>query len=164
MQTRDAHFKLENLPWQPGEKILWLGIGNLGRQDDGLGIRLIESLETFKSTTVHFESNYQLNAEDALLISEYDTVIFVDATAEPSAQEPFEIRPIEASQEIAFSTHEMSIGVVIALCDQLYGKKPKTFLLTLPGYSWEICENLTPRAEKNLRITLASISNLLSEL
>ena len=61
-------------------KTLIYGIGNLARQDDGLGIRLIERLETAGPPEgMSLESNYQLNAEDALLIAPYDVVIFVDA-------------------------------------------------------------------------------------
>jgi len=150
--------ELEKLDWKPGDKILWFGIGNPCRQDDGLGPRLIGALENrFKK--FDFESNYQLNAEDALLISGYDGVVFVDATVEPEAQAPFGIREVQPSNEIAFSTHEMSLGVVVALCAQLYQKTPKTYLLTLPGYSWEIGEELSPGASQNLQQTIDAIAD-----
>lgn len=156
--------ELTRIDWKPGEKILWFGIGNLGRQDDGLGIRLIERLEAIQESsrerfpkTWKLDSNYQLNAEDALLIADYDVVVFVDATISPQAQAPFEVKPLEPSDEIAFSTHEMSAGVVIALCDQLYGKKPKAYLLTLPGYAWDISDEMSEAAHQNLNQTLEAI-------
>jgi hypothetical protein len=36
------------------------------------------------------------------------------------------------------------------LCDELYGKQPKTYLLQVRGYEWEMLEGLSERAEKNL--------------
>ena len=51
-------------------KILVYGYGNPGRQDDGLGVALVEELEQWVATEkipgLDFDSNYQLNAEDAL--------------------------------------------------------------------------------------------------
>ena len=76
---------LKEIQYQPGEKTLVYGIGNVGRQDDGLGIRLIQRLsdrikELGKDETLVLESNYQLSIEDALLISTFDVAIFIDAS------------------------------------------------------------------------------------
>ncbi|HPI41726.1 MAG TPA: hypothetical protein PLJ21_13030, partial [Pseudobdellovibrionaceae bacterium] len=179
---------LEDLTQIPGvEKILIFGIGNLGRQDDGLGIRLVEMLEkefalnaaystnsadstnskkstdpiqTKSNRTVFFESNYQLNIEDALLISEYDLVIFIDASQESHSDSEnlsssFRIREIRPSDEVAFSTHAMSMSSVLGFCSELYGKNPKSFLITLPGFSWEISDEMSIQANKNLESSFA---------
>lgn len=163
--------ELNLIDWKPGEKILWFGIGNPGRQDDGLGIRLIEELEAIQQSSTHsfpktwaLDSNYQLNAEDALLVSDYDRVVFVDATVAPDAQAPFEVKTLEPSNEIAFTTHEMNAGVVMALCDQLYGKKPKSYLLTIPGYTWDIGDQMSEGARQNLKETLHAIAEELLQI
>ncbi|MFL7814309.1 MAG: Ni/Fe hydrogenase, partial [Anaerolineales bacterium] len=67
-------------------QVLVYGYGNPGRQDDGLGIALVDKLEEWASQQgldgVQFENNYQLNIEDAEAISGKDLVIFADASEE----------------------------------------------------------------------------------
>jgi hydrogenase maturation protease len=137
-------------------KILIYGYGNPGRQDDGLGIRLCEELENFvfenRITNVTFDTNYQLNAEDALAASGHDLVIFLDAAK--NSDESFSFIQIEPAPKIAFSTHSMNPGTVLALCEELYKKKPKAYMLTMNGLEWEVAEAMTPEAERNLGLAL----------
>ncbi|WP_439882706.1 hypothetical protein ACSX1A_05945 [Pontibacter sp. MBLB2868] len=61
------------------ETALLIGIGNAARQDDGLGWAFVERVEQeglFKGDLLF---RFQLNLEDAELISKYKQVIFVDA-------------------------------------------------------------------------------------
>lgn len=146
-----ANDEYELLQIQNNERLLIYGIGNVGRQDDGLGIRLIEKLDKLPlPPSVSLEANYQLNIEDALLISDYDVVLFVDASVEKEKQIPFSIRPVQPCSTITFSTHAMSTGEVRYLCEALYHRKPRTYLLSLPGYEWEIQEELSKEARLNL--------------
>ncbi|MCK4515905.1 MAG: hypothetical protein KAU31_11640, partial [Spirochaetaceae bacterium] len=70
-------------------KILIYGIGNPGRQDDGLGALLVEEIQraaipgaSIPGTDheLSFDANYQLNIEDAEAISRHDIVVFADAS------------------------------------------------------------------------------------
>lgn len=128
------------------------GYGNPGRQDDGLGPALVEDLDAWLPEAlrprVTLDSNYQLNAEDALAIAGQDTVIFADAAV--GEGEPFSFRRLEPEATIAFSTHAMSPATVLALCEELYGKRPDAYLLTIRGYSWEPNAPMTPAAAANL--------------
>ncbi len=151
-------------PLNPSEKLLIYGIGNVGRQDDGLGIKLIEMLEMISlPSTVSLDANYQLNIEDALLMSNYDVVVFVDASAETGGLMPFSIQPIHPRSEIAFSTHAMSMQGVLSLCEELYERIPRVFLLALPGYSWEISEELSEGAKLNLNLAFQYLMEELKE-
>lgn len=144
--------ELNQIDFESAQRILFLGVGNIGRQDDGLGIYLIERLQAAQiPSRFTCEANYQLNIEDALLISTYDLVIFVDASKEPNAKAPFGIRKLEPAHEMTFSTHAMSFKSILALCEELYQKNPKTYVLSLPGYEWEIGDTLSPKAEQNLQ-------------
>ena len=148
------HGLCAQLGCQPGEKLLIYGIGNLGRQDDGLAIRLIQRLEAADLPfAVTLEAAYQLNIEDALLVSEFDVVLFIDATAEEQARAPYSLRPLEPAAEVAFSTHRTSAAGVLAVCAQLYGRRPRAFLLAVPGYEWELSEELSALARRNLEQT-----------
>ena len=137
----------------PGSRPLVIGIGNPGRQDDGLGPALVEMLGSAGLPAVDLDSNYQLNVEDALAVSTHDVVIFADASE--ACEEPFAFAPLEPSRGIAFTTHELSPAAVLALCDELYGKRPLAWTLAIRGYAWDMSEGLSPRAEVNLSAALA---------
>ncbi len=61
------------------KKTLFVGIGNIGRADDGLGWAFIDYLALKSTNSYNLEYRYQLQVEDAELISNYHTVIFVDS-------------------------------------------------------------------------------------
>ncbi len=100
-----------------------------------------------------FEENYQLGPEDALTVSEYDTVIFADAVKE--APTAFAFRPLTAAATITFTTHAMNPESVLALCAELYGKTPASYLLAITGCAWEPNAPLSPTAAQNLTAALA---------
>ena len=123
----------------PSRPILVYGYGNPGRQDDGLGPVLVEHLEAWakaeKISAMAFDSNYQLNAEDALAVAESRAVVFIDASKE--GKPPFEFHPLKPQKEISFSTHAMAPESVLALAVELYDAKPPAWILTIRGFSWE---------------------------
>ena len=126
--------------------ILVYGYGNPGRQDDGLGIALVEQIEAWAAAEnisgLVFDSNYQLNAEDALAVAGARAIVFVDATGE--GEEPFSFRQLAPQATIAFSTHAMSPESVLALAAELYDQKPPAWLLAVRGFEWE--PNAAPTA------------------
>jgi hydrogenase maturation protease len=136
-------------PEKPAPAILVLGIGNPGRTDDGLGIQAVERLEALTLPGVTCDADYQLNVEDALSCSRHDIVVFVDAAR--GRRVPFLWTAVKPKASLPVMTHTLGPEVVLALCDALYGKRPKAHLLGIRGYRWEIDEGLSPRAEKNLR-------------
>jgi hydrogenase maturation protease len=127
--------------------LLIYGIGNVGRQDDGLGPLFIERLEEMGVPPgVTLDSGYQLAPEDALTISAHHTVLFVDASVAAGAAAPYAIEPIMPASEISFSTHAMSMGSLLALCLRLYGQAPSAFALAIPAHGFDINAVLTPQA------------------
>lgn len=149
------------LPEENNRPLLIYGIGNQGRQDDGLGIRFIEELEAIKDKSasnwffdVTLESNYQLNVEDALMVSEHSFILFIDATYESLEGKAFALRRLKPSSDIAFSTHGLGFETILAITEQFYQKTPQAFLLTLPGQNWEIQDQLSPFAESHLATAL----------
>jgi len=145
------------------KKILIYGYGNPGRQDDGLGVALVEELERWaaaeKIIGLDFDSNYQLNAEDALALAEHDVVVFADATGEGA--EAFSFRRLEPHATIAFSTHAMAPESVLALCAELYGKQPEVWLLTIHGHAWEPAAAMTAVAQTNLAAAVVFLKSWL---
>lgn len=129
------------------------GYGNPGRQDDGLGNAFVEKMEQWVRDEnifpVTFDSNYQLNVEDAEAIADKDLVIFVDASTEPI--DDFCITRVNASEaSIEFTMHAASASFILHLCNQLFDQYPVCYLLHIKGYEWEFKEGLSGKAEENL--------------
>ena len=57
-------------------KTLFIGYGNPGRLDDGLGPAMAEAVEKLNLPGVVTDSDYQLTVEDAAEVAKYDLVIF----------------------------------------------------------------------------------------
>jgi hydrogenase maturation protease len=145
-------------------KILIYGYGNPGRQDDGLGNELVKQLEEWVDTKglegISFDSNYQLNIEDADAMAGMDLVIFADASTEDI--EDFLLTPVTAETEVAFTSHAASPGYIVKLAGDLFGHQPAVYLLHIRGYEWEFREGLTEKARKNLLKALIFMKELLS--
>lgn len=135
---------LETLTLRP---LLVYGIGNIGRQDDGLGPLLVDQLAALGVPAgVTLESGYQLAPEDALLLSTHAAVVFVDATAVADARHPYALSVVAPASEVTFTTHLLSPGALLTLCRRLYGTTPAAIALALPACSFEVNEPLSDDA------------------
>lgn len=151
------------------KKILFYGYGNPGRQDDALGILFVDEMEKWVKAqnidNISFETNYQLNIEDAEEISGYDLVIFSDASMEPI--EGFEFSEVQRSDaQVEFTMHAVSVSFVVDLCYKIFNKVPDAYLVHLKGYEWDLDfdKGLTEHAEKNLQDALEFIKKKLVEM
>ena len=132
-----------------GNKILIVGIGNCGRADDGLGWAFVDQIK--QTLPEHFDCvyKYQLQVEDAELISHYQAVYFVDAHIK-EWKEGFLFDKCYPRENHSFSTHELEPETVLYISETLYNKLPKAFILGISGQSFELKIGLTNTAEKNL--------------
>jgi hydrogenase maturation protease len=132
-------------------KLLVYGYGNPGRQDDGLGNLFVDEAQKWAEAeglkNISFDSNYQLNIEDAANISEHDVVIFVDASIEDISD--FLLTELKPNAKVEFSMHSVSPAFVVHLCKDIYPTTPLAFLLHLKGYEWEFKEGITRKAFEN---------------
>jgi hydrogenase maturation protease len=146
-------------------KILIYGYGNPGRQDDGLGVLLAEDIEKWASaqgySNIHTDSNYQLNLEDAEAISEYDIVIFADASGEDIND--FLLEELKPSAAVEFTMHAVSPAFILHLSNQVFDHLPEAYLLHIRGYKWEFMATMTENASKNLDIALTYLKKFLVE-
>jgi hydrogenase maturation protease len=130
-------------------RVLILGYGNPGRQDDGLGPAAAQRIEALARPNVTTIDNYQLNIEDAMDVAEHDVVWFVDAARAGPA--PFTIHRLAAAATLDFTSHLVRPEAILAMAQQYYGGKPEAFLLGIRGYGFEFVEALTPLASDNLQ-------------
>lgn len=144
-------------------QILVYGYGNPGRQDDGLGIALVDRLESWAAekelTGITFENNYQLNIEDAEAISDKDLVIFVDASREDI--DDFCLTEVDGSGKLSFTTHAASPDYVVKLCRELFDVQPRALLLHIKGHQWELKEGISEPARYNLDKACAWLKSIL---
>ena len=139
-----------------GPRILVLGYGNPGRQDDGLGPAVAAGIESLGWPDVTAFDNYQLAIEDAMDVAEHDVVWFADAAK--TGPSPFVVQDVRPSSSIEFTSHILRPEALLAIARQCYGRSPKAFLLAIRGYEFEFVEALTPGATANLHAALAMLA------
>jgi hydrogenase maturation protease len=142
-------------------RVLVLGIGNPGRRDDGLGPRLVERLRALRLPGVAVDANYQLQVEDALTVSRFARVVFVDAAR--AGARAFRLAAIAPRAEFAFTTHALSPRSVLALARELYEKSPSARLLAIRGYDFGLGDGLTAQAARNLEAALERLVAFIGE-
>ncbi len=126
------------------------GIGNVGRQDDGLGWAFIDWLEAQgRCPKAQLQRNYQLLLEDAELISTKQRVLFIDATKD-EAVTSFTLARAAPKMDFTFTSHAISIPAIMATCQQCFECLPEVHILAIRGFEFELEIGLTPAAQRNL--------------
>jgi len=143
-------------------RVLVLGYGNPGRQDDGLGPAAAAEIEKLDWPGVTARDNYQLVIEDAVDIAEHEVVWFVDAAR--SGGEPYEVLRLAPAFDVAFSSHLVKPETLLAIAEQYYGKSPEAYLVGIRGYEFEFLEGLTDHARSNLAQAMVLIRHRISNL
>jgi len=131
-------------------KYLIIGIGNYGRQDDGLGWEFLDMVIPNKPENVVCEYRFQLQIEDAELLRNFNTVIFIDASKN-KLKNGFEWSICKSSQNYSFSTHALKPETILYLSENLYSHHLNAHILAIEGYDWELQNGLTKKAKKNLK-------------
>lgn len=130
-----------------------IGIGNDGRSDDGLGWAFLNAIEQSGKFTGQIIYRYQLQVEDAELISRAERVVFVDA-CQHHLPRGFQWQTCQPSHDVEYTSHQLSPQTVLFLCQQLYEQTPQTNLLLIEGCSWELQLGLSDVAKSNLQNAL----------
>jgi hydrogenase maturation protease len=141
------------LPKMSREAALMLAIGNDGRQDDGLGWAFAQAVRAEGLFAGEMALRYQLQVEDAELIKDFETVLFVDAW-KTNEEAPFFCAPCLAEATTSFSTHSLSPQALLHLCLTLYDAAPTAYQLGIRGASWELEMELSAAGRTNLHAAL----------
>ena len=138
------------------------GIGNVGRQDDGLGWAFVDRIEQRRDRPgAQLIRGYQLQLEDAELVSRASTVLFVDSTKKPSVR-CFSLYRPQPRLDYSFTSHALSIPTVLATSLSCFGVLPEVAVLAIRGYEWQLRTGLTDRAAANLGAASAYLAYLCS--
>lgn len=148
---------MKNLKTEP-QKILLLAIGNCGRGDDGLGWNFADDILKKYASLFDVEYRYQLQVEDAELVSRYQTVIFADASHN-KLEKGFEWKPCKAAGHFYYSSHMQSPETILFLTNKLYNKSPLAFTFAIEGSYWKLKTTLHPTTKLTLKKALAAFES-----
>jgi hydrogenase maturation protease len=143
-----------------GTRVLVLGYGNPGRQDDGLGPAAATLIDEMGWSGVTAFDNYQLNIENALDVAEHDVVWFVDAAK--TGPSPYAVRQLAPSSNLDFTSHLVRPETILGMAGHYFGGTPDAYLLAIRGYAFEFIEALTPQANDNLQCAAAMLAERIS--
>jgi hydrogenase maturation protease len=150
------------MPSQSKGRVLVLGYGNPGRQDDGLGPAAATLIDDMAWPGVTAFDNYQLTIENALDVAAHDVVWFVDAAK--TGPSPYTVYPLALSSAFEFTSHLIRPETILAMAGHYFGKAPTAFLLAIRGYEFEFVEALTPEADDNLRSAATMLASRIAAL
>ncbi|TQR86653.1 hydrogenase maturation protease [Mycobacterium hodleri] len=141
------------------DSCLIYGIGNVGRQDDGLGWAFVDWLEAKGCCrNADVRRNYQLLLEDAELISRKRRVLFVDATKDSSVAS-FTVERAVPLMDFSFTSHAISIPALMATSQQCFDRLPTVHVLAIRGFEFGLAVGLTPAAQDNLNDATTFLSS-----
>ena len=143
----------------PFPKILFIGYGNPGRLDDGLGPALAARIEEASLKGLTVEADYQLAVENAFDVSRHDIVIFADAAVK--GREPFFFKEIRSRSPMSISSHSVSPEAVLFFAERMFHSQARAYVLGIRGYEFtDFEERLSAGAKKNLEEAFQFVTNL----
>jgi hydrogenase maturation protease len=146
--------------------ILVLGIGNILLRDEGVGVRVIETLQKMPmDEDVELVDGGTAGADLLDVLAEREKIIIVDAVqadCEPGAVVRFTGDELVRSDETAVSLHELGVAEALLMTKQLgcapkdvvvLGIKPKDL-----GCGLELSEEIAACVPKVVELVIAEIS------
>ena len=104
---------------------------------------------------------YQLQIEDAEMISHYSRIVFVDAF-QGDISGGFAWEETEAINDFTFTTHALTPGAVLFLCNDLYQKFPEAYTLKINGFDWALKIGMSDSAKTNLAKAIEFFDELIT--
>lgn len=130
--------------------VLLIGMGNREHVDNSLGWMFVNMVNSLGYDFLNFEYREQMFVEDAKLISNYDVVIFVDASNQ-KFNDGFEMSRCFAANHGFYFSNAQAPPAMLYLAKKLYEKAPKAYLLTISGEEFVEQPSLSNEALKNLQ-------------
>jgi len=144
------------------KNILIICIGNEIRSDDGVAIHLARELEKLKFPEIEVITTHQLIPELADTISQFDLVIFVDASVETNKNiKLIKIEKNENQSEIS-TFHSLSPETLVHLSEKIFNKNPEAYILKIPANNFEFGTELHPQTKQKMFEAIDTLINFLN--
>ncbi len=148
--------------------ILVFAIGNESRGDDALAPLLLRDLDEWMGARglderVELIEDYQLQVEHVTDLVGRDAVLFVDA--DMSCDPPFHFSEIAADHDNSYTSHAMTPFALLHAYHKVYNMgAPRSFLMRIRGYGFELGEKLSNEADANLVQAKAKVRQWLADI
>jgi len=144
--------------------VLVIGYGNTLRTDDGVGRHAAERLaDDPRLDGVRVLGRHQLTPELALDVSRAAMVVFVDASRRPAAG-IFTVEPVERTgRQGAGWSHYLDPPSLLDLTDELYGRAPDAFLVSVGVGSVLLGDRMSPMVEASLPGLVDAVAELIAD-
>ncbi|MCS7264806.1 MAG: hydrogenase maturation protease [Armatimonadetes bacterium] len=145
-------------------KVLIIGYGNPLRGDDGVGWVIAENLkETLSDEKVLIKTCIQLTPELAADLSDSDFAILIDARAEEPAG-AISYQQVEPLPVLTSSSHHFTPASLLSYAYHLFGKAPKTYLVSINGAEFGYQERLSLPVQKAITKAIQIILEIIGKL
>jgi hydrogenase maturation protease len=144
-------------------RTLVIGFGNPLRGDDGFGWEVAARLTSVENDgSIEVLTVHQLTPEMIETLSQFNQVIFIDASCEGIPGE-WRCDPVSAGEINPNALgHRFGIPELLGHARKLYGSTPQALLISVSGESFECRDHLTPRIEAGASEVVAYIRNRVS--
>jgi hydrogenase maturation protease len=147
-------------------RVLIIGYGNPMKSDDGLGWYVAQALSVqIVSPDVKVICCQQLTPENSEEASRAELVVFIDAReGGPPGEIHHEAILLDKGRSRSFiHTHDLSPTAILQLSNELYGKAPRAFLVTVSGQQFQDGDSLSEPVSSALPNVIARVKKLISE-
>jgi hydrogenase maturation protease len=149
-------------PCPAGLNILVIGYGNTLRADDGAGQRVAAAVAEWAVDGLASYAVHQLTPELAEPLASAELAIFVDARLDSG--DNVDVQVLEPSRWEGAAGHTSDPGSLLALAHTLYGRHPRSWLLTVPAADFSLGEPISSTAERGVQAALVRLAALIEEV
>jgi hydrogenase maturation protease len=145
------------------KEILLIGYGSTLRGDDAMGRRVVEIIAGRSLPNVTVISVTQLVPELAARIATAQAVIFVDAATNSNVHD-VEVCEVICAPGVLCAPHTSSPRELLSLASVCYERTPPAWLIAVPSTSFEITDQTSSAARRNIRSAVGVVEHLINEL
>lgn len=136
-----------------------VGIGNVLRNDDGVGPYIVSQIEAMELPGVITFMSQQLNLEFIDEFVEFDQVLIVDAAIIGDDVEFYSLKDSHVGH--LASSHHVSAQMFLLLAKRMYGKELDMYVCSVKGENFNMGENLSETAQVNAQKAIEKITSFL---
>jgi hydrogenase maturation protease len=139
-----------------------LGTGNTLRSDDGIGAYVCQQLEKLNLEGITIHNIHQLQTEWVDELSEFNTVLIVDAAV--NKDDVINIAPINRTVSISSNiSHHINVNLLADLMTTMQNSRVHFYTCAIPGENFDFGETLSARGRKNADRAVGLINRWLIE-
>jgi hydrogenase maturation protease len=147
-------------------RLVVAGYGSPLRQDDAAGWLVASALAERWRNVAEIEvlAGVQPLPEWAPALAEAEVAYFVDARPAEDGADDVQITPLEPARgDGLLDGHAPGPEALLALAEALYGRRPRAWLVSLPGHGFAVSDRMTDRAAHAVARAVAELDRLIAE-